>query len=113
MKKLQPKKKNADSGAKKLFVSKYDLSKVIVRPRITEKAAYKAESNVSVFEIADWASKSQVSKAIKEIYKITPVRVTTSKIPPKNVTVRGKAGVKSGIKKAYVFLKKGDKIELI
>jgi len=34
-------------------------------------------------------------------------------IPAKKVFVRGKRGQKNAIKKAYVELKKGDKIELI
>jgi ribosomal protein L23 len=34
-------------------------------------------------------------------------------IPKKNVFVRGKWGTKGGGKKAYVYLKKGDKIESI
>lgn len=97
----------------KTKVAKLDISKVIVRPRITEKAAYVTGANAYTFEIADWATKAQVKKAIAEIYKVTPVRVTTVRLPAKQVIVRGKKGTKSGVKKAYVYLKKGDKIELI
>ena len=97
----------------KISVSKRDISKVIVRPRITEKAAYEAENNSYAFEIATWANKDQVKKAVKEIYKVTPVKIAVAYLPSKNVVVRGKKGVKSGVKKAYVFLKKGDKIEFI
>ena len=90
----------------KISVSKRDISKVIVRPRITEKAAYEAENNSYAFEIATWANKDQVKKAVKEIYKVTPVKIAVAYLPSKK-------GVKSGVKKAYVFLKKGDKIEFI
>ena len=102
-----------ETKATKISVSKHDISKVIVRPRITEKAAYQAHNNAYAFEIATWATKLEVKKAIQAVYKLTPVKVTIVRLPAKQVVVRGKKGVKSGMKKAYVFLKKGDKIEFI
>ena len=42
-----------------------------------------------------------------------PTRVNIAKIPSKRTLSRGKRGVKKGGKKAYVYLKEGDKIELI
>ncbi len=92
---------------------KKDLNSFIIRPHITEKASLKAESSVYVFEIAPNATKSQVEKAFTEKYKIDPIKVSTVTIPAKNVFVRGKRGKKSGYKKAYVYLKKGDKIETL
>lgn len=102
-----------EKNTKKTVVRKLDLSKVIVRPRITEKAAYLSMNNGYAFEIAEWASKDQVKKAVAAIYKVTPIRVRVLRLPAKQVVVRGKKGTKSGVKKAYVFLKEGDKIELI
>lgn len=102
-----------ETKSKKVGAHKLDVSNIIVRPRITEKAAFIGGLNAYAFEIATWASKDQVSKAVKEIYKVTPVRVRTLRLPAKQVVVRGKKGTKSGVKKAYVYLKKGDKIELI
>lgn len=92
---------------------KKDLNSVIIRPHITEKASMKSESSVYVFEIAPSATKSQVEKAFTDKYKVDPIKVSTVTIPAKNVFVRGKKGKKSGYKKAYVYLKKGDKIEII
>ena len=92
---------------------KKDLNSVLIRPHITEKASIKAESSVYVFEIAPKATKSQVEKAFAEKYKLEPVKVSTVTIPAKNVFVRGKRGKKSGYKKAYIYLKKGDKIETL
>lgn len=92
---------------------KKDLNSVLIRPRITEKASLKSESAVYTFEIAKSATKSEVTKAFVEKYKINPVKVSTVTIPAKNVFVRGKRGIKSGYKKAYVYLKKGDKIETL
>ncbi len=90
---------------------KGDLNKILIKPRITEKATLKSESSVYVFEISPRATKSQVEKAFVEKYKLNPIKISTVTIPPKNVFVRGKRGVKSGYKKAYIYLKKGDKIE--
>jgi len=85
---------------------------VIKRPRITEKAAISAENNQYVFEITSGATKGSVKAAIKDLYKVTPIAVNIAKTPGKRVMVKGKAGAKKGVRKAYVTLKKGDKIEL-
>lgn len=87
---------------------------VLLRPRITEKAALGADNlNVYVFEVSPSATKKSISASIRDAYGITPEKVRVAAIPLKRVFVRGKRGVKSGGKKAYVYLKKGDKIELI
>ncbi|HEY4516132.1 MAG TPA: 50S ribosomal protein L23 [Candidatus Paceibacterota bacterium] len=90
---------------------KTKYSNVILRPRITEKATALSEKGVYVFEIAPEANKISVAKAIKAYFDVTPIKVRIVLNPSKNVVVRGKRGVKSGVKKAYVYLKKGDKIE--
>ena len=85
---------------------------VIKRPRITEKAAISAEKGIYVFEITSSATKASIAAAVKELYKVTPISVNIAKTPKKNVMVRGRKAVKGGVNKAYVTLKKGDKIEL-
>lgn len=93
------------------FVAK-DFSSIILHPRVTEKASREAEKNVYVFAIAHSATKDTVASAIKDMYKVTPTKVNIVFTPAKKVFIRGKAGMKSRVKKAYVFLKKGDKIEV-
>jgi len=90
---------------------KAKYAEIILRPRITEKASKVVEENVHTFEVNSKATKKQVAEAIKIFYKVTPVKVNMVKNPAKEVIVRGRKGVKSGVKKAYVYLKKGDKIE--
>lgn len=53
--------------------------------------------------------------AISELFKVMPRMVRVVAIPKKEVMTRGtnKKGTTAGGKKAYVFLKKGDKIEII
>jgi large subunit ribosomal protein L23 len=89
--------------------SKY--ANILLRPRITEKASFVAEANVHTFEIASTATKKQVSEAVKVFYKIIPVKVRIVKNPAKEVFIKGKKGIKTGVKKAYVYLKEGDKFE--
>ena len=91
----------------------HDLASVIVRPRVTEKATAAAEIGVYVFEVSKDATKTKIAKAVSVMYKVTPEKVRVVSLPAKSVFDRGKWGEKSGVKKAYVYLKKGDKIEII
>lgn len=84
---------------------------VILRPRITEKATFVAGKKVETFEVASNATKKQVAEAIKAFYKVTPIKINIVKNPAKEVFLRGKKGIKSGVKKAYVYLKPTDKLE--
>lgn len=85
---------------------------VINKPRITEKAAVASEKGVYTFEVHSSATKASVSKAVKEIYNVTPIKVNIVRNKAKVVFVKGKVGTKRSLKKAYVFLKKGDKIDI-
>jgi ribosomal protein L23 len=56
--------------------------------------------------------KKQLKESIKKEYKVTPLKINIVNAQPRNVFVRGKFGVQTGTKKAIVFLKKGDSINL-
>lgn len=86
----------------------------LISPRITEKGAYLAEMGAYAFNVSVKASKKDIAAAIKEVYKVSPRKVTLMRVPSKTVMTRGtnRMGKTAGGKKAYVFLKKGDKIEL-
>lgn len=90
-----------------------DLSFVLRRPRITEKATMLAGSNAYAFEVSVDATKHDIMAAVKEKYNVTPVKVAIVRIPSKQVIIRNTNGVKRGGKKAYVYLKKGDTIEFV
>jgi large subunit ribosomal protein L23 len=106
-----------DSKKESVPVSKTadkNLSGVILRPRITEKAAIKAdEANAYTFEIHKDATKNDVALAIEKIYKVVPEKVNIIRNPRKIVRNRKGFGFKGGVKKAIVFLKKGDKIDFV
>ena len=91
------------------------VTAVIVKPRITEKAAILTDKNVYTFEIKKGASKYDVRDAIKALYKVTPVKVhIVNKQPRHSMSrARGRDMMESGLRKAYVYLKKGDRIELV
>ena len=80
--------------------------------RITEKASVLSETGVYVFEVAPWANKKEIKAAVKKFYNVDPLSINVAKIPTKQVFRRGHKGVTAGGKKAYIELKKGDKIEL-
>ena len=93
--------------------SLYDVAGVIKAPRITEKAVAQTEKGVYVFEVTKEATKPQIKAAIATLYKVTPAKVRISILPARKVIVRGRIGSQTAIKKAYVYLKKGDKIEVL
>lgn len=86
---------------------------VIIRPHITEKAHSSAEgANVHVFKVKQGATKGMVGIAVKNLYKVTPIKISLVPIPKKSRFVRGRRGFAPGGRKAYIYLKKGDKLEL-
>lgn len=89
------------------------IASVIVRPRITEKAGLLSQSGVYTFEVQKGANKHAVAKAVTALYKVVPVKVAVINLPSKNVVVRGRRGVASGVRKAVVTLKKGDTINFV
>jgi len=88
---------------------------ILKGPRITEKGAYLAESGVYVFNVAMDATKHDIMKAVHTIYKVMPRKVTVARIPRKTVQTRNtnRKGTTRAGKKAYVFLKKGETIDIV
>ena len=89
------------------------MTTIIKNPRITEKASFSAEQNVYTFDITASANKTEIKKAIFALYKVKPIKVNVLTIPRKKIMSKGKVGKKGGGRKAFVYLKKGDKIEFI
>lgn len=87
-------------------------AKLIIAPRVTEKASTQSSANAYTFVVADHATKHTLLAEIKKEYKVTPRAINITKLPKTKVFVRGRFGVKAGMKKAIVFLKKGDVITL-
>lgn len=84
-----------------------------LRPRVTEKATYLAEKGVYVFDVPHDATKGAIRSAIKTLFKVNPVKIAIVRLPAKKVFARGKKGRTARIKKAYVYLKAGEKIDIV
>lgn len=108
-----PKKRTRRHTTKSHFTE--NVSAVLVRPRITEKATFAAEKQAYVFEVAPDATKRDIFRAVKHYYKVTPIKVNLVRIPRKKRQSRTRRtfGVTAEGKKAYVFLKKGDTLEFV
>jgi large subunit ribosomal protein L23 len=85
----------------------------VIRPHITEKSGILAQSGVYSFRVDPAANKTAVAKAIRALYKVTPVRVAIVNLPAKTIVVKGRYGTVPGFKKALVTVKKGDKIDFV
>lgn len=87
---------------------------VIKHARITEKASMQQANQIYVFDVAENATKRDISRAVTAIYKVVPRKVTVVNVRTKTIrSMRtGKTGMKGGGKKAYVYLKANDTITL-
>jgi large subunit ribosomal protein L23 len=89
------------------------LAVALTAPWLSEKALIMTEKGVYAFHVPKEATKHDVALAVERVYKVTPRRVTMVNLPAKKVSLRTRRGfgTKSGRRKAYVHLKKGDTIQ--
>ena len=87
-------------------------AKLIISPRVTEKASMQSSANAYTFVVAKHATKLELMDEIKKEYKVTPRNINITNLPRRATFIRGRHGFQAGIKKAIVFLKKGDVINL-
>lgn len=92
-----------------------DFSQVLQTPRITEKSALLSEQGTYVFVVRRGASKYDVKAAVAALYSVTPVKVRIVNRQARAVRsrMRGRTTTQPALRKAYVTLKKGDRIELV
>ncbi|NDY58172.1 50S ribosomal protein L23 [Desulfovibrio sulfodismutans] len=89
-----------------------DYASILLRPLVSEKATFvKEAANQVVFQVAPGANKIEIKKAVEAAFsvKVDSVSVTVRK-PRKRRFGRVLRRV-PGMKKAYVTLAAGDKIE--
>lgn len=115
-KKAAPKKKKKAASSAAAHTASPSISShasVLLRPHVTEKAAHLTAQNVYAFKVAPNATKQNVATAVRALYKVVPLKVAIVRVPKKRVQLRTRRGwgTKGGFKKAYVYLKKGDRIE--
>lgn len=88
----------------------HDLSAVIKRPLTTERTTSLISENKYVFEVARWANKIQIRKAIENFFEVKVTSVNTMIQHGKKRRVRHTPGRKPDWKKAIVTLKEGETI---
>jgi len=86
---------------------------ILIAPWFSEKALILTEKGVYTFAVQKSANKFEIAKAVKELYKVTPRKVTIVNLPGSRVSMRTRRGVatRAARRKAYVYLKKGDTIQ--
>ena len=86
---------------------------IIEKPHVSEKAFNLESEGKYVFVISPSANKSEVKKAIQNLYGVAVKSVNIVKVPSKPKRFKGVPGVKSGYKKAVVTLAKGYSIDVM
>ncbi len=114
-KKEAPVEKAAVKATKPGLATNHNLHDVLVKPHFTEKSMNLGDKNVYTFEVKRDATKFMVRDAVKALYNVTPVKVNiVNKLPAKRLRGSSNRMVHvQGVKKAYVYLKKGDSISLV
>jgi large subunit ribosomal protein L23 len=86
---------------------------VVISPLVTEKGTVVAEkSNQVVFRIRPNAGKAQIRDVIEDLFKVTVVKIRTANFLGKQRRRGRTLGRRPNWKKAYITLKKGDRIEI-
>jgi large subunit ribosomal protein L23 len=85
---------------------------VIRKPIITEKATLASEANAVVFQVAMDATKPMIKEAVEAVFGVKVKAVNTTITKGKVKRFKGRPGVRSDKKKAYVTLEEGNTIDV-
>ena len=86
--------------------------RVVLSPHITEKGSMMGEQNQYVFKVNNNANKTEIGRAVANLYKVKVDKVRVSYSRAKSRQVGRHKGWKTGFKKAVVTLKEGSKIDI-
>jgi large subunit ribosomal protein L23 len=85
---------------------------IIKKPIITEKATMASENNAVVFQVKMEATKPQIKEAVEAVFGVKVKAVNTTITKGKTKKFKGRPGVRSDKKKAYVTLVEGNTIDV-
>jgi large subunit ribosomal protein L23 len=92
-------------------VSVHNPYKVIIKPVITEKSTWLKDKNRDIcFEVAPRANKIEIKEAVEKLFDVKVESVRIVKKKGKKRQVGRNTGKTKDWKKAYVKLKKGEKM---
>lgn len=89
-----------------------DLTRVIVRPVVTEKSTDLNASNKYVFEVASDANKNEIKQAVERFFGVKVREVRTMNVKGKPKRLGRHMGRRKDWKKAIITVQSGDKIDL-
>ncbi len=89
-----------------------DARTVIVRPVVSEKSYALIAEGKYTFRVDSRAHKTQIARAVEEIFNVVVAEVRTSQVRPKPKRRGLTKGRTRGWKKAIVQLMPGERIEL-
>jgi len=114
VKKTEAKKEKVEEKVGAMASAKVapSVSRLLIRPKVSEKAARLAEAGTYIFEVPLDAEKVSISKAVEAIYKVKVIGVQIARHAGKPV-YRGRIpGRRQAWKKAMVTLAKGQTLSL-
>jgi len=86
--------------------------RVLIAPRVTEKATMLAAENKYCFLVDRDASKSQIKQAVAEAYGVFPKAVAVINVNGRGVNFGRRSGRRSDYKKAIVTLPEGKTLNI-
>ena len=93
-------------------MSREAMYEVIRAPLITEKATALSERNQVVFKVAINATKPEIKASVEALFGVKVIGVNTLIQKGKTKRFKGRPGVRSDVKKAYVQLAEGQSIDM-
>jgi len=82
---------------------------IIIKPVITEDAMDRLQNNVYTFKVAKDANKSEIKKAVEQLFGVEVAKVNTMNCNGRSKRVGRFAGKTSDWKKAIITLTEGSK----
>jgi large subunit ribosomal protein L23 len=88
------------------------LYQILLLPHVSEKSTLLAdEKNQHVFRVATDATRTEVKKAVEELFKVKVDKVRILNVKGKNKRFGGRLGKRSDMRKAYVTLSADNDID--
>ena len=108
----KPLKKEEPKKALPVSISKsFETSSILLSPHMTEKATRLSADNQYVFKVFPRANKTEIKRAIENLYRVKVVSVNIIKVSGKTRRMGKSQGWKKGYKKAIIRVGQGQKIE--
>ena len=93
-------------------MSREAMYEIVRNPVITEKATTLSERNQFVFRVAIGATKPEIKASVEGLFGVKVLAVNTLIQKGKTKRFKGRPGVRSDVKKAYVQLAEGQSIDM-